>query len=589
MAKLTEYLKGWLSGDTRDETSAPQSEPPAYVSVIEYSLRYRILLKRIAIPLLLLLIAAVSYLVYQTGGIKYVYAHSMYLVILSGGFILGARGGALVGLIAGLALGPLMPIDIQTGEMQKTFNWMFRAGFFISAGFLCGLLSDLGRRYLAYYKWFIHHDNATGLANRLALIEQMNFMTAQEKDQNRQALLVLSLDNATEIEGVYGPEVTDEIIRQLSQRVGERFGQELSPYRLFSHQLCIVFPHPDEGELERLLSGLADEFGSPFTLGTLAVHGDIRMGFTELSQRIAEPEHCLRQVELALRNASERSQRWVCFTPDLDGMPLKENLELLSELKNALSSNQLTLHYQPKVSLKSGKIRGAEALVRWQHPTRGYIPPSKFIPRAEQSTLIDQLTYWVIDAALEQTARWRKQGIELNIAVNISTRNLLQPEFTDRVIAMVKQYQLTPHRLELEVTEGSIILDTARTVSELNRLADAGIVISIDDFGTGYSSLQYLNELPASLIKIDQSFVKTLSGNRSSAHIVKAAIGMAHNLGKEVIAEGVETVSAYEYLAEIDCDVAQGYLISRPIPADQFTEWYRLLNGEFHTRENGGA
>ncbi|UTW13638.1 putative bifunctional diguanylate cyclase/phosphodiesterase [Marinobacterium rhizophilum] len=552
--------------------------PPRLLSWVQ---RYQAQIHLGAIPLLLLLTAAVYGLVYATGGVKYVYAHSMYLVILLAGFIYGMPGGALTGALAALALGPFMPIDVSTGEAQQTLNWLYRGGFFIMAGAFCGTARDCVQRYLSHIQWLRYHDSSSTLANRQALLTHLNAAPDPSQHSEQGYLAMISVENMLEMETAYGPEVSDEIILQLSRRLQNMEAGDIRTYRVNAHQLAVTLTSASNCGIEKRLTQLSDAFSRPFRFDTLSIHADITAGYTTLPGPNEDPETCLRQAETALRRAAERSQRWVRFTPELDAASNQDTLELLAELKTALGSNQLTLHYQPKICLLSDAVLGVEALMRWQHPERGSIPPGRFIPRAEHSTLIDQLTAWAIDTALAQLVTWQAQGLTLSVAVNVSTRNLLDPNFVDSVLSLLDKHQVDGALLELEITEGAFMLDFERTTAELTRLANANITLSIDDFGTGYSSLQYLDALPVSMLKIDQSFIKSLARNSSSAPIVRAAINMAHDLGIQVVAEGVETRTAFELLRELGCDVAQGYFMARPMPAAQFNDWHTDTQGYF--------
>ncbi|GGX44689.1 putative bifunctional diguanylate cyclase/phosphodiesterase [Saccharospirillum salsuginis] len=536
-------------------------------------------LQWITLPLLMVLMVGVYSLVYATGGIKYVYSHSMYLVILLGGFLLGARGGLLIGLLAGVVLGPFMPIDVATGEPQKLFNWLYRTGFFGLAGLLSGVARDGTRHYLAHLNWALRHDAVTGLSNRRALIEYLEGL--RDSQRQRLALTVISLDNVAEMEAAHGPDITDEIIRQMACRLGPKLNRGHCCYRINTHQVAALIAISTDADLERRLEDVTAECGEPYAFGQIRIHGDIRIGYADISQLDVEPEQYLRRAEMALRNASTLSQHRVRFTPDLDTLHTRENLELLGELTAALLTNQLALHYQPKINLADGRITGVEALMRWNHPERGFIPPGKFIPRAEQSTLIDRLTAWALDTALAQLVAWRRDGLELTVAVNVSTHNLMQPNFVDSVVNLLKKHDLPGQHLELEVTEGAFMMDLDHSIDKLKRLADHGIQLSIDDFGTGYSSLRYLNDLPVSIIKIDQSFIRTLSPTGPTAHIVNASVTLAHQLGKKVVAEGVEDADVYRYLRDIECDMAQGYFMQRPASADDLSRWYRSEQGVF--------
>lgn len=538
----------------------------------------------LTLPLLFCLMAGVYALVYLTGGIKYVYSHSMYLVILLGGFLLGMRSGALIGISAGIVLGPFMPIDVATGEPQQWLNWLYRTVFFTLAGIFSGAARDGARNYLTHLNWNLHHDGVTGLSNRLALIKRLEAMQQGLKRQRR-ALTLISLDNVAEMEAAHGPDITDDIVRQMACRLQPRLDSGRDCFRINTHQLAVLVPIDHDADLERRLENFTELCADPYSFGRIRIHGDIRIGYADISQLDVAPEQYLRRAEMALRNASTLAQHRVRFTPELDTLHTRENLELLGELTAALLTDQLELHYQPKINLADGRITGVEALMRWHHPDLGFIPPGKFIPRAEQSTLIDRLTAWALDKAMTQWGEWQREGLHVNVAVNISTHNLVQPNFVATVVDLLNQHGMAGDQLELEVTEGAFMMDLDHSIDKLKRLAEHGVHLSIDDFGTGYSSLRYLSDLPVSIIKIDQSFIRTLEPGDSSAHIVNASVTLAHQLGKKVVAEGVENEQAYRYLRDIGCDMAQGYYMQRPVPATELLHWYRERQGGFQSMD----
>jgi EAL domain-containing protein (putative c-di-GMP-specific phosphodiesterase class I) len=248
-------------------------------------------------------------------------------------------------------------------------------------------------------------------------------------------------------------------------------------------------------------------------------------------------------------------------------------LALLGELRQAIDRDEFELDYQPKANLHSGQVEGVEALVRWRHPERGLIPPDDFIPLAEQTGIIKPLTAWVLDTALRQCREWRRDGLDLTVAVNLSVRNLLDAHLPETVGDLLRQHELPPTALELEITESTIIADQVRAQDVVTRLSRMGISLSIDDFGTGYSSLAYLKDLPVSELKIDRKFVGSMTEDGDDAFIVRSTIDLARNLGLQVVAEGVETEEVWDQLALLGCDVAQGYYLARPLPADELTTW----------------
>jgi EAL domain-containing protein (putative c-di-GMP-specific phosphodiesterase class I) len=250
-------------------------------------------------------------------------------------------------------------------------------------------------------------------------------------------------------------------------------------------------------------------------------------------------------------------------------------LQLVGELRRAIESDALLLHHQPTASLRTGRIVGCEALVRWSHPQRGLVPPDEFITLAENTGLIRPLSRWVLNAGMQQCRAWHDQGLELPVSINLSTRDLHDPQLPDVVSGLLAHWRLGPRCLKLEITESAVMADAERAIDVLGRLRSMGIGISVDDFGTGYSSLSYLKRLPVDELKIDRSFVRQLASDDNDLAIVRATIALAHDLGLTVVAEGVEDQATWDTLTDLGCDVVQGYFLSRPLPADDLATWLR--------------
>jgi EAL domain-containing protein (putative c-di-GMP-specific phosphodiesterase class I)/GGDEF domain-containing protein len=527
--------------------------------------RYRRPLRLLVAALLAASAIGVYLLVYQTGGIKFVYSHSMYVPILLSGFMFGMAGGVLFGMFAGVVLGPFMPIDVVTGEMQQPINWLYRTGFFVLIGFLSGLASHFARSYVAQLQWASEHDHATRLPNRNAIIKRMETLQADHPGQ--WMLAVVYLENERELNASFGEIVLNQVFMQIPERIAVTLLRTLQVYRVSSAQIAI-------------LTALTEAFQAPFPVNGIFIHIDVRIGYTIIEHQHDQAETYLKEAEEAMSAAVENMQEWVAYCPEFIKTK-QDNLTIIGDLRNALQTGQLVMHYQPKVEMATGRVVSAEALIRWTHPQRGSIPPDRFIPRAEQSTLINLITEFALERSVAQLASWHRAGIDISMAVNISTRNLLQPGFDETVIRHLLRHQLEGHRIELEVTEGALAVDMARTIRELAALAALKVIISVDDFGTGYSSLRYLHLLPVSIIKIDQSFVRALPDDRGSMHIVDAALMLAHKMGMAVIAEGVDSLATWNYLRDAGCDMAQGYLIAEPMPAQEFEQWYRQCEGRF--------
>jgi EAL domain-containing protein (putative c-di-GMP-specific phosphodiesterase class I)/GGDEF domain-containing protein len=531
-----------------------------------------------ATPILLLFVFAVAALVYMSGGIKFVYSHSMYIAILLSGFVLGIRGGIFFGLLAGVVLGPLMPIDVVTGEMQKAVNWLYRMSIFTLVGFLSGAASDGARFYQQKLKWLYQHNISTKLRNRSALLDQLTEISKNQHSSSTYFLVVISFENAMELKSAFGYSIIEEAVLQLSKRYENNL-IDADIYHTDTAQIAILLKMQTL-EVQNLLQILTEASREPILYNDVLIHIDTRMGYVTFSQALETAETYLHMAEAALTVAHETVRDSVAYSSSIM-TATEDNLSLLGELKDAIKNGQLSFHYQPKIDISTGVVYGVEALMRWNHPKRGNIPPSEFILRAEQSTLIDLITEFALERSIAQLSDWQKAGINLSVSVNISTHNLLQPGFTDFILSLLNHYNLSGDLLELEITEGALMMDVERTIDELRRLSKLKIIISIDDFGTGYSSLQYLHQLPISLIKIDQSFVRRLSSDKDAAYIIEAAVMLAHNMGIKAIAEGVENQEVYEILDKIGCDMAQGYLISRPLSVEVFDQWYAACQGKF--------
>jgi len=247
----------------------------------------------------------------------------------------------------------------------------------------------------------------------------------------------------------------------------------------------------------------------------------------------------------------------------------RRRLALAGELRRAITEDEIVLHFQPKTRMATGEVTGVEALARWRHPTEGMISPSEFIPIAEQTNLLHALTERILDRALSQLREWHARGFDLTMAVNLSMRNLLDAKLADQVAQRLRRNGIEPSYLELELTEGMLMADPRRAMEILSRLKEVGVGLSVDDFGTGYSSLAYLKDLPVDAIKIDRSFVMGMENEPRNAAIVRSTVDLGRNLGLEVVAEGVETQAAYDELARLGCDYAQGFLLARPLPAPE--------------------
>jgi EAL domain-containing protein (putative c-di-GMP-specific phosphodiesterase class I) len=526
------------------------------------------------VAILLLLIALVTALVYATGGIKYVYSHAMYVPIILSGMVFGLRGGVLAGLIAGLALGPLMPINTATGEMQLVINWVYRAFFFTLVGTIAGAAFHLFTEHILFLQWLRLHDPRSKLPNYWSLIDQLQEWSGKPGSGNH-VLALFDFKSMDDISSILGVQSSDELIVDINEQLRSYLPLEASIYHSHAQKLVALIPVAAQGNTPGLINRLSSKLtDNPLNYRGIPIYTDPYIGYLNLDDEHDEPAHILRKAEIAANWAKTRAIPSLNFSREFDSHT-RENLELLGELGEAIKQHQLELHHQPKIVLADNSVHSVETLIRWNHPTRGYIPPGQFIPRAEGSLLINHLTDYVIDTTLRQLRTWHEEGKRLPIAVNISTRNLMQKNFASGLLAKLDHYRLDGALLEIEITESALMLDIDESIAKLRQLADAGISITIDDFGTGYSSLQYLSRLPISYLKIDQSFVFNMLGDEHAREIVASIINLAHTLGMKVVAEGVEDEASVDLLRDMGCDIGQGYHFAKPLHPDKFDAWYR--------------
>lgn len=427
------------------------------VDVFQWFNRHKQVINYSAAPLLLLMVIGVSLFVYNTGGIKYVYSHSMYVSIVLSGMIYGVAGGVAVAVLGGLALGPYMPIDVASGEMQVTINWLYRAGFFVLIGTLSGVASDTVRAYIRHLYWVSRHDAATKLPNRLALMDDLSGIQKHALPLLQpKLLLVLSVNSTLELKAAFGHDVIENIIQQTAKRFSDVLTHRGQVYRADTEEVSALIEQVDTLKINELLVDLNRTARLPYQFQGIPVHVDSRMGYVAINEVQAEPAIYLQQAESALNAANDSLLEFVEYQPSIK-LATRENVSLLGELMKAIDLNQLKLHYQPKVNIHSGKLCGVEALMRWEHPTRGNIPPGTFIPSAERSTLIHLLTHFVLTEAMRTALYSQQQSVSVPIAVNISAYNLSQPDFADNIFKLLDEYGLSGEYLELEVTESALI------------------------------------------------------------------------------------------------------------------------------------
>ncbi|EPJ0602629.1 sensor domain-containing phosphodiesterase [Pseudomonas aeruginosa] len=471
---------------------------------------------------------------------------------------------------------------IQTPNGQAKWVWDKGCGIYSADGqvlALEGFITDISElkcaeeriRTMAYF------DELTGLPNRLSMLEALSTAIARSGDSHAPlALLHVEVDNFREINETLGYREGDRLLQALAARLQER-GEPLETLaRIAESSFALLLPGQDASHATQVARDVAQTLHAPLALGELLVHSECSIGITLFPGHGNDPDALLRRANVARYGAKQGTERVAIYAGSLDS-DNAQRLALMTDLRRAIDRDELLLLFQPKLRMGSKRVSGVEALVRWEHPERGMISPNQFITFAESAGLITKLTYWVLAAAVRESHLWHDAGRAVPIAINLSPHDIRDPQLNEQIARALQTWGGAPDWIQFELTESCIMEDLAAARQVLTRLREAGFKIFIDDFGTGYSSLSYLRKLPVDYIKIDQSFVSGLGSDKESAAIVKTIIELAHSLGIEVVAEGVESTEAMDMLSGWGCEEAQGYCISKPISGRDFQAWSRAF------------
>ncbi len=419
------------------------------------------------------------------------------------------------------------------------------------------------------------HDPLTGLANRRSLLQTLERSLADARDSGeRMALLLIDLDRFKELNDTLGHQVGDELLREMRPRLTVAARDAAVVARLGGDEFAVVLADPQTDPIE-IAERLKAALERPFRYQGLTLLVEASVGIALYPDHGDDAETLLQRADIAMYTAKRRRLGHAVYDPGQDDYS-RDRLALLGELPPAIAADQLLIHYQPKFDLVTGEIRGAEALVRWQHPERGLLYPAAFLPVVEQTGLMRPLTLNVLEQGLAQCARWRSEGIHIPVAINLAAANLLDLALADDIDRLLERYDLDSSMLELEITERIMAADPVRINKVLDEFAARGIVLALDDFGTGSSSLSYLRQLPVQELKIDKSFVDgSASGDERDAAVIRTIIRLAQDLGLRSVAEGIETDEMRVQLTAWGCEQGQGFGLARPAPAEVITRLAR--------------
>lgn len=427
-------------------------------------------------------------------------------------------------------------------------------------------------------RWAALHDALSGLPNRVVLQDRLQtVLEASETGESRPtALMVMDLDRFKEINDTLGYQCGDLVLQQIGPRLQSALRETDTLARLGGDEFALLLPSTTADQAQALAERLLRAFEAPFEVQSANVQVGLSIGMAVYPDHGAHAETLLRCADTAMHLAKADRSGWAMCAPERDHYT-PDRLALVADLRQAINHDELVLHYQPQVDIRTGGFVAVEALIRWPHPDRGLLAPETFIPLAEQTQLIRPLTHWAIGAALRQSVAWQAAGMAVPVAVNLSAHDVKDPCLPQILAELLSANRAAPELLRLEITESSLLTDPERARGILAALRALGVCIAIDDFGTGYSSLSYLQQLPIDELKIDKSFVRRMATDAGARSIVRAVIDLADDLGLGVIAEGVEDQSTWEVLAALGCNMAQGYYFSPPLPAEDLAGWLASL------------
>ena len=418
------------------------------------------------------------------------------------------------------------------------------------------------------------HDMLTRLPNRTLLLDRVDQAVRLARRSGAPVgLMLLDLNGFKEVNDTLGHHTGDIVLQQVATRLRDLMRESDTVARLGGDEFAFVLPTArDAASAFRVGQKVLRALESPFVAEGARCEIGASIGIAMFPEHGSDVETLMKRADTAMYDAKRRGAHCTVYTPQLDERG-GHGISIGAELRQALEQGELELYYQPKIHLRTGLMTRVEALVRWNHPERGLIMPDAFIPAAEKSGLIRNLTEWVIHAALEQSQKWQDQMLPIHVAVNLSAK-VLQEHLLPQIIAnALEKWRVPPQSLKIEITESSIMADPQHAFAILSLLQSLGVRLSLDDFGTGYSSLMHLRQLPVDEIKIDKSFVMGMATSAGDAAIVRATIDLGHNLGMQVVAEGVDNEWTCKILTELGCDLAQGYYLSPPLPAAQLVDW----------------
>ena len=522
----------------------------------------------ISICFILILIFVADYIVYLTGGTKFAFTHLMYIPIIISAFVFDIKGAVGAAFLGGIILGPLMPVNVSEGIMQEPSGWILRTSSFVIIGLVIGFLFQRIKmdKEIQIKKSFI--NTITGFPNASKLKLDLNEMINKQKSFSLIIFKIINLDHINRyIDYSIGEKSLFKAIEILSNLVDKD-----NIYSIFTNEFAVtMWGCSIEGAYLKAKEFL-DYFKEPVLIDGVPVNLVIKVGISNYPLHGKEENDLFKKMGRTL-DQEEFDGNEIAIYESSISQKNKEKYETVVSIYDAIKNDRFTIAYQPIINLKRNEVKGVEALLRWNNSKN--MNPGEFIKIAEDAGIISEITRWVIKNAIDQLKKWQEEGIKTKISINISSKDLKDDSIIEYTADYIKVSQIEPTLLEFELTERVIVENENKVEYLLNRIKNIGIKISLDDFGTGYNSLVHLVKLPIDYLKIDKFFMDNIK-DIHHRFLIKGIINLAHNLGKEVIAEGVETEGQLKLLNNMSCDSIQGYYFSKPLPPDELKEF--ILN-----------
>jgi diguanylate cyclase (GGDEF)-like protein/PAS domain S-box-containing protein len=494
--------------------------------------------------------------------------------LVEGGLI-DAQVGRLFERVCQSADGRSIPVEVSIGRIELDDERLYTV-----------ILRDISERKAQQekFEYQANHDALTGLPNRNALSTYLQSMLDAATTQRGVALLLLDVRRFQDVNDTLGHDVGDKVLCDIANRFTAAIGGRGVVGRIGGDEFTVVLHEvSDRAEIDHFVSRLVDSLTAPIHVRGVAIEVGVSIGVALAPDHAHNANELLRNADIAMSTAKSRGSELEYYDRSGD-LHTVRRLSMMSELRSAIETDQIDLFYQPQVALQSRQSNSVEALLRWTHPMLGDVGPDEFIALAESTNLIKPLTIWTIERAIRQMLTWKRQGLDIRVAINLSARLLQDAGFPKALASIFDASAIDPRCLELEITESAMLLDPMRALRVIEQLHAVGVLTSIDDYGTGFSSLGYLRDLSTHALKLDKSFVRNLEAQQRNRVIVESTVHMAHSLGLEIVAEGVESDWTADYLTRIGYDYAQGYRFAKPMPAQQCFDWVMRFNAEHRRR-----